>query len=209
MGFRRLVNKNKKQNNFLTINYMNILDIGSHNGKTKNPTYKYLSDNNYNVYHIEPNVNMKEDLDLLNSVKCYCAVSDYCGEGKLYFDKRGFVSRKKGDKLNKKKGMRNSLERQNEYINSFLSNDYINVEVKTLNKLLEDLQLTSLELLKIDTEGSDYKILNSYSFNIKPKKIITEDFYETNKDKYKLLETKGYKLVKKTESDSIWNYINI
>ena len=182
----------------------NVIDIGSHNGKTQNPTYRYLNNSEYNVYHIEPNINMKEDLDLLNSKKCYCAISDYCGEGKLYFDKRGFLSRKKGDKLNRKKGMRNSLERENDYINSFLSDDYINVEVKTLDKLLEDLDLLNVELLKIDTEGSDYKILNNYSFNIKPKKIITEDFFETNKDKYKLLEDHGYKLNKKTESDSIW-----
>lgn len=184
---------------------MNIVDIGSHNGKTKNPTHKYLSNPKYQVYHVEPNTNMKEDLEKLNSIKSYCAVSDYNGEGKLYFDKRGFLSRKKGEKVNKKKGMRNSLERQNEHINFFLSDNYITVEVKTLDKLLKDLHLTSVELLKIDTEGSDYKILKNYSFKIKPKKIMTEDFFETNKDKYKLLEKHGYKLDKKTASDSFWS----
>ena len=183
---------------------MNVIDIGSHNGKTKNPTYKYLDNPKYQVYHIEANINMKEDLDKLNSIKSFCAISDFNGEGKLYFDKRGFLSRQKGEKLNKKKGMRNSLEKDNTYLNSFLTDEYCEVQVKTLDTLLSDLDITSIELLKIDTEGTDYKILKKYSFNIKPKKIITEDFFQTNKDKYTLLKSKGYKLKHKNLSDSTW-----
>ena len=131
---------------------MNVIDIGSHNGKTKNPTYKYLDNPKYQVYHIEANINMKEDLDKLNSIKSFCAISDFNGEGKLYFDKRGFLSRIKGEKINKKKGMRNSLEKDNTYLNSFLTDDYCEVQVKTLDTLLSDLDITSIELLKIDTE---------------------------------------------------------
>ena len=183
---------------------MNILDIGSHNGITKNPNYKYLNNPFYNVFHIEPNINMKEDLEKLNSTKLYCAISDYCGKGNLYFDKRGFVSRKKGDKLNKKKGMRNSLEKDNSHLNQFLTDDFIEVDVLSLDELIQKLNINDIEILKLDTEGTDFKILNSYSFTIKPKKIITEDFFETNIKKYELLVSKGYKLKKKTLSDSIW-----
>ena len=179
---------------------MNILDIGSHNGKTKSPTHHYLNNNKYQVYHIEPNPYLHEDLDKHNSILIKCAVSDFDGTAQFYFDKRGFNNRK--SKTNYKTGMRCSLEKDNEYINSFLTDDYVDVPVKTLDTIINENNIDSIHLLKIDTEGSDYKILNEYSFDIKPLFILTEDFIETNKKKWELLKNKGYELIYKNASNS-------
>ncbi len=191
-----------------------IIDIGAFNGRTKSPTHRFLKRNGYKVYHVEPNIHHQEDLEVLqeqyNSRYFNVAVSDFNGGGKFYYDKRGFLSRKKGEKVNMQKGMRCSLEKEDEYINSFLTDKYQEVSVMTLDKLLERCGIYEddpIELIKIDTEGTDYKILKNYSWRSKPKTIITEDFYKTNEDKYKLLESKGYKLKKKNDSDSVWELI--
>ena len=188
-----------------------IIDIGAFNGRTKSPTHRFLQRKGYKVYHIEPNIHHKEDLKALSkeygSKYLQYAISNYVGESKFYYDKRGFLSRKRGEKVNKQKGMRCSLEKEDEYINSFLTDNYENVDVITLDILLDRCKIYDddhIELLKIDTEGTDYKILEKYSWRNKPKTIITEDFFKTNEQKYKLLESKGYKLKKKTESDSVW-----
>ena len=163
----------------------NIIDIGAHNGTTKSESKKYLNRDGYQVYHIEPNPYLQEDLNKLDSIKIDKAISDILGTAKFYYDKRGFVNREKGSKKHLKKGMRGSLEKDEKHINE------------------------SIYLLKIDTEGTDYKILKKYSWTIKPNIIKTEDYFVTNEDKYKLLENNGYKLKKKDlkESNSTWTLI--
>lgn len=181
-----------------------ILDIGSHNGKTKSPTYRYTLNPQYKVFHVEPNPHLHEDLEKRNSTLIKVGISDENGTGKLYFDKRGFFNRQKGYSPDMKKGMRSSFFKENDYINSFLTDDYVEVEMMTLDKLVDYLDLTEIYLLKVDTEGFDFRILNAYSWGVKPQKIITEDFLETNNDKYELLRSVGYRLLKNNSSDSVW-----
>ena len=179
---------------------LNILDIGSHNGKTGSPTYHYLQKEKYQVYHVEPNPYLHECLEKHNSILIKSAVSDFNGTTKFYFDKRGFNNRR--SPVNYKTGMRCSLEKDNDYINSFLTDDYVDVTVKTLDTIIKENNIDCIHLLKIDTEGCDYKILKAYSFDIKPKFILTEDFIETNEKKWELLKNNGYTLVYKNSSNS-------
>lgn len=69
-----------------------------------------------------------------------------------------------------------------------------------LQKIFEDFDVTELDLLKIDTEGSDCDILLSFSNkNILPKKIIFEANILTSPIKIELVLEKfknlGYKLI--------------
>lgn len=187
----------------------NIIDIGAHNGTTKSESKKYLNRDGYQVYHIEPNPYLQEDLNKLDSIKIDKAISDFLGTAKFYYDKRGFVNREKGSKKHLKKGMRGSLEKDEKHINEFLSEDFTEVEVITLDELIKSLNIESIYLLKIDTEGTDYKILKKYSWTIKPNIIKTEDYFVTNEDKYKLLENNGYKLKNQNlkECNSTWTLI--
>ena len=44
----------------------------------------------------------------------------------------------------------------------------------TLDDLLQKHNVHSIDFLKIDTEGTEYEILDSYSWKVKPKKIKFE-----------------------------------
>lgn len=187
----------------------NIVDIGAHDGKTKSESKKYLNNDDYTVYHVEPNLYLHEDLVKLNSIKIQKAVSNFNGTANFYYDKRGFVGRAKGDKKHFKKGMRCSLEKNEAHINEYLTDDFTEVEVITLDELIKSLNINSIYFLKIDTEGTDYKILQNYSWSIKPQIIKTEDYFITNEDKYTLLKNNGYKLKKINlkECNSTWTLI--
>ena len=66
-----------------------------------------------------------------------------------------------------------------EHISTFVPEckvDKITVECKTLNTLIKDYNITDLEYLYTDTEGSDYDILMNLDLTtIKPKNIFFEN----------------------------------
>jgi FkbM family methyltransferase len=49
-----------------------------------------------------------------------------------------------------------------------------NVQVKTLNKLIEEYGVDQIDFLKIDIEGQDPKVLYAYDFCVRPNKIKME-----------------------------------
>ncbi len=55
-----------------------------------------------------------------------------------------------------------------------LITEKINVETTTINDIINDYNITDLDLLHTDTEGHDYDILMAYDFSIKPKYIMFE-----------------------------------
>lgn len=52
--------------------------------------------------------------------------------------------------------------------------DIIKVKTITLDSIISKYNITNIDLLHTDTEGHDYTILNSYSFKIKPHRIMFE-----------------------------------
>jgi FkbM family methyltransferase len=85
------------------------------------------------------------------------------------------------------------------------------IPTTTFNQICKDLNIKSIDLLSIDTEGCDFDILMSIDFNvIKPKYIIFEHLhmsgYKTSGDKYeivlKYLENNGYRVSHKNEEDT-------
>ena len=189
----------------------NYIDVGCHNAKTRNPLYKKITDDDY-VLYVEPNPYLKDDIlkntKTLNFHYEQSAVSDWSGRGMFYFDKRGFLSRKKGEKKDLHKGMRSGLETEDPYLSSFFSDTCITVEVDPLLNILKKHECPQhIDILKVDTEGQDYKILKHFLENneyYEVDMIITEDYYQTLTDKYELLIICGYTLMKRDNSDSTW-----
>ena len=71
----------------------------------------------------------------------------------------------------------------------------------TFDDLIDKHDVKRIDMLKIDTEGTEYQILDSYSWRIKPKTIKFEYEHWINRNvpvqKYiKMLEGMGYKCVK-------------
>tara|TARA_E500000305_G_C4011639_1_gene233141 strand:+ start:995 stop:1588 length:594 start_codon:yes stop_codon:yes gene_type:complete len=187
------------------------IDCGCHNAKTSNPLYPLIK-NNDRVLYIEANPNLIDDIKRNTRSENYTvvnkAISNFNGTTKFFFDKRGFVSRTKGDKVNRKKGMRSGIATDDNYLSNFFSEESIDTQVNTLLKVLNDNNIDeTIDILKIDTEGQDYNILRHFFENNNKyvvKKIITEDYFKTNDYKYTLLKDNGYILKKKTDSDSQW-----
>ena len=72
------------------------------------------------------------------------------------------------------------------------------VNVMTLDALIDKYDVKHIDYLKIDIEGLEYKILESYSWRILPKKIKCEHIHWNDRpmleDPYKMLEEMGYKI---------------
>ena len=77
----------------------------------------------------------------------------------------------------------------------------------TLDELIKKHNVKSIDKLKIDTEGTEYQILDSYSWKIKPKFMQIEYQHWVSRgvsvEKYiKMLESMGYKC-KKDKNDFV------
>lgn len=93
----------------------------------------------------------------------------------------------------------------------------IDVECITLSKLVEENNLTSIDLLQIDTEGHDLEILLAYDYAIKPKNIVFENAHtdgtrrrgENYENFIKFIEEKGYEVVEETKTDTTLKLIDL
>ena len=88
----------------------------------------------------------------------------------------------------------------------------IEIEAKTLNTLIEEYNITSIELLSVDTEGYDYEVLQGLDLKkIKPKKIVFEHKHIDGTNTsfgfkyYKIINhlfSNGYEITKQTDDDT-------
>jgi FkbM family methyltransferase len=85
--------------------------------------------------------------------------------------------------------------------------DTITVPTITLNDLVKESGMTIVDILIIDAEGYDYRILMDYDFIIKPKKLIFEHCYMTEGSLAILLfnlQLMGYKQIGYTQLDMVF-----
>ncbi len=79
----------------------------------------------------------------------------------------------------------------------------ITLDVEPLESILESQRVAPIfDLLTIDTEGHDYRVLLGLG-RFRPRVIITESG-TTNIKKFDLLQALGYRLHKTLENDTIW-----
>jgi FkbM family methyltransferase len=88
----------------------------------------------------------------------------------------------------------------------------LQVDAKTLNSIIEEYNITSIEILSVDTEGYDYEVLQGIDLNnLKPKKIIFEHKHIDGTNisfgfkYYKIINylfSNGYEVIKQTEDDT-------
>ena len=94
----------------------------------------------------------------------------------------------------------------------------IEIEAKTLNTIIEEHNITSIELLSVDTEGYDYEVLQGLDLKkIKPKKIVFEHKHIDGTNTsfgfkyYKIINylfSNGYEITKQTEDDTYFKLRN-
>jgi|TARA_R110000868_G_scaffold4895_12_gene30517 FkbM family methyltransferase len=88
----------------------------------------------------------------------------------------------------------------------------IEIQAKTLNTVISENNIDSIDILAVDTEGYDYEVLQGIDLDkIKPKEIIFEHKHIDGTNQsfgfkyYKLINhlfSKNYELIKQTEDDT-------
>lgn len=200
-----------------------IVDIGCFNARTQSLAHKLLHRKKEQWFGlmVEPNMHMQDEIHKSLQGTDYkyvrCAIGTEDKTGRLYMGKYGFFDRR--SPAQKEKCMRSSLVAEEYYIAQHLTDEYQTVDIKTLNTLFAENEVTRIDILKIDTEGNDANILCGYDFAVRPVEIITEDFVaprgkgtkafeerqnEVRLQKYAALEQAGYTFVKAEDCNSYW-----
>lgn len=181
---------------------LTFLDIGAHDGVTISNTIFLEKQRNWNGMCIEAQPSEFEKLKLNRNCICVnVAVSNFEGETDFTYVE-GYANMLSGisDDYNK-----THMERIKGEVNYYGGKiNTIKVPVKKLQTVLEEHSMLNIDFCSIDTEGSEFNIIQSIDFdktNIKVF-IIENNYKETNIQEY--LETKGYSLHKKLEWDDIF-----
>lgn len=203
LGQDRFIDEYFEQKENLT-----FLDIGAHDGITISNTLFLEKQRNWKGICVEPQPYEFEKLKLNRNCVCVnVAVSNFEGETDFTYVE-GYANMLSGisDDYN-----RTHMERIHGEVNHYGGKiNTIKVPVKKLQTLLDEHNILEIDFCSIDTEGSEFNIIQSIDFdktNIKVF-IIENNYKETNIQEY--LETKNYSLYKKLEWDDVFikNKIN-
>lgn len=150
-----LFSSNLRENKFLKSQFKNIdnltiFDVGANLGSYSKKVKKVLKNKNISFFLFEPNDSLngslKKATGKFTSTINNFAISDENGEAVLYLNKISSQS-----SLLKKKDLIGDLERE--------------VDVKTvrLDTYIKNKSITKIDILKIDVEGLELKVLESLS----------------------------------------------
>ena len=186
---------NKKENG-------TFLDIGAHDGVSGSNSYFLEKIRNWNGICIEPQLEIFEKLKENRScININCAVSNYNGETDFtYLD--GYSNMLSGitEDYNQ-----SHIQRINHEVYNYGGNiQTYKVNVRSLQNILDENNIYDIDFCSIDTEGTEFKIIQSIDFkktNIKIF-IIENNYSDTQIKDY--LENNGYVFYKKLEWDDVF-----
>ena len=195
---------------------LNIIQIGANDGKSGDPVYRKNLEHGKKILLIEPQKFYKDTLlknysdfkgelhiehvaigDGINNLSFYIIKEEYWNEYKNKFgsDINSLFSLSK-DHLAKLVASR--LEISFSEIDNYITT--LNVDIVTLKSLIKKYNFDEIDLLQIDAEGYDFKIINSLE-GIKPRLIHFESFKlsieEWNAFKY-FCDLNGYGFIQGT-----------
>jgi FkbM family methyltransferase len=186
---------NKKENGI-------FLDIGAHDGKTLSNTYFLEKMRNWKGICVEAQPVLFEDLNKnRNSINLNCAISNHNGEIEFTFVD-GYANMLSGISDDYNDTHRNRIlsevERHGGCINKII------VKSRKLQDVLDEYGIYDIDFCSIDTEGSEFRIVQSIDFtktNIKV--FIIENNYQDTTIK-NFLEENGYYLHSKIQWDDVF-----
>lgn len=177
-----------------------IFDVGANKGEyTKHLVEKISKQNKglkYNIHLFEPTeisfAKLKDGFDNQDNIFLNnYALSDASGEESIFYDKQG-------------SGLASLYERNLSYYDIALDKNEI-VVVKTLKDFIESNKFSIIDLIKIDVEGNELKVLKGMDTYLNKDFVnfIQFEYGGTNLDAhtsladfYSLLEPKGFKIAK-------------
>jgi FkbM family methyltransferase len=210
-------------------NHIDILQIGAHIGNSINDPIYNKSLNNKSLILIEPipflfkilvhNYKVKSNNENIEYECLNIAISDKDGYIDIFapsesckYDNLPFWISQLGSTTVEHFQNHNIFKRFPDF-----KVDKIKVVCKSLNTLIKEKNITSIDTLLIDTEGHDYTILRALDLSIiKPKNIVFENKYmdgtfkkgNNYNDLTNYFINNGYKIVKEDEEDTYLELVN-
>ncbi|MFI8705836.1 FkbM family methyltransferase [Bacillus sp. NPDC077411] len=181
-----------------------FVDIGAHNGIHLSNSYFFEQHKNWNGICVEP---IPEVFELLSkNRKCICIEGAISNENGYqdFLQIQGPVEMLSGlvDKFDFRDKKRIDMDLQERGG----SCKVIKVKTYTLQSILDDHNVTHIDLLSVDSEGAELAILQSIDFKkVKIECIVAENNYQ-EKSVQEFLAMQGYRLVEKLPFDDIFLY---
>ena len=149
-------------------------------------TLEPLQRNGWKGYYVEP---VKEYADKLRGDVTQCAISSYDGTIEFY------ISRSDGEEW--QRGISHAVEQKGTKIlelhgNSHLISRKVTVPCYTLQSFCKMKDIQYIDYLKVDTEGHETDIFESYDWSVLPTLIKLEHFHINDIKMKSLLEKRGY-----------------
>lgn len=144
-----------------------IFDIGAHHGESIESFNKYF--NNPRIYSFEPFEESFEILSLkkskISNTKIFnLGLSNFNGKGTFY----SYV-----DPKNPNISAANSILQLNDgkFVPSYSENQKVECEFMKLDSFVEENNISYIDLLKIDVQGAEFKVIEGANNSLKDKKI--------------------------------------
>jgi len=178
------------------------VDVGAHDGVSINNTLYFEKNNNWSGINIEP---MKKAFDNLvinrpNNINLNCAVCNNDGETDFLYN-TGYTEMLSGIKDNF--DVRHLYRIQNENIHTGSTTEIIKVNTKKLETIFDENNVSHINYLSIDVEGSEFEVIKSINFD---KVFIDVIGFENNYNDISIpiveyLDNKGFIFINKTALD--------
>ena len=142
-----------------------LIDVGAHKGETIKYFVKFL--NIENIYAFEPNKNIYDKLlNNINKLKKDINCFNFALGDKNEIKPLNILNESSSSTINNLNKSSKYYQKKNKIINFFSKKQEIiqkDVEIKTLSSFMDNFILKNQVILKIDTEGYEYKILKGLS----------------------------------------------
>jgi FkbM family methyltransferase len=179
-----------------------FLDIGAHDGESGSNTYFLEKFRNWKGICIEPGI---EEFKILKnkrkSININACVSNYDGVSEFTYIE-GYSNMLSGLTETYNDSHRNRIAREVDYYGGKISK--IQMPVYKLQTILDKENLFEIDYCSLDTEGSEFKILQSINFDKTNIKIFSIENNYNDIEIVNFLLEKGYKLYTKLQWDDIF-----
>lgn len=171
------------------------VDVGAHNGRSLNNTLFFEETHGWNGINIEPNKTVYDKLVINrpNNINLNCAVCNTNGEAKFLMNK-GYTEMLSGLEETFDPRHINRIEREN--IKYTGTTELITVKTKTMETILDEYNIKTINYLSIDVEGAEFEVIKSINFEKVFIDVIgfENNYPDVSKDIINYLRNKGFKV---------------
>lgn len=178
------------------------VDVGAHDGVSFNNTLYFEKNNNWSGINIEPIKKVFDNLVINrpNNINLNCAVCNNDGETEFLCN-TGYTEMLSGIKDNF--DVRHLYRIQNENIHMGSTTEVIKVNTKKLETIFDENNVSHINYLSIDVEGSEFEVIKSINFDKVFIDVIgfENNYIDTSIPIIEYLYNKGFIFINKTALD--------